>query len=127
MGLEDAILPASFASSILLVLLVERILHAILSTAWHLSIGFDKDETKYSFAAMQLLTSTASATSRVGIGVLSAFASVLSGMLTWLFFISCIVLITGLLYMGYEQYPVVARGFILQWNSYIGPQVRSLD
>jgi hypothetical protein len=47
-------------------------------------------------------------------------------MVTWLVIFGVIVILTGIIYLGYEQFAFVARGFIQQYNSYIGPQIHSV-
>lgn len=124
--MESAVIPAAIATSLLILLVLERIINAILATVWHLTIGFEKDEAKYSFAAMQLMSSTASVTSRASLTIINSIVTSISGMVTWLLIIALLIIFTGMLYLGYEQYPIIARGFVKQWNAYIGPQIHSV-
>lgn len=105
---------------------IERIINALVSSMWFMTIGFGKGEAKFEFAALQLVTYTASSGMRVVVSVVNVIVYAISGIMTWLLLAFMILLGTGLLYMAYEQYPVVARGVSLQWNDGIGPTLHFL-
>lgn len=124
--MEAAVIPATIATTLVAIVIVERIINAFLATIWHITIGFEEDEAKYSFAAMQLMSSSASVTSRILLTIISSIATALSSMFTWLLIFGVIVILTGTIYLGYEQFPVLARGFVQQYNEYMGPQIHSV-
>ena len=106
--------------------LVERFVHAIVSTIWYMSFGFADGEAKYSFGAMQLVTYTASSSARVLTQICNVLVSSLAGIISWLMLFAVIMFFTGMVYMAYEQYPVMARGLSLNWNSRIGPLLHEI-
>lgn len=118
-------LVAVFASTIVLVV-VERIINAFLLTMWYLLVGFDEGEAKFGFAAMQLVTSTGSSGVRALSSVVNILISAVVGVASWMGMAVILLFLTGAVYMAYEQYPVVARGMIVQWNSVIGPRAHAI-
>lgn len=106
--------------------LVERFVHAIVSTVWYMFFGFGEGEGKYSFGAMQLITYTMSSSSRVLTQICNILVSSISGVISWLMLFAAIMFFTGMVYMAYEQYPVMARGVALNWNSGIGPLLHEM-
>lgn len=106
--------------------IVERLINAIVSTLWYMACGFDDGEAKYSFGAMQLMTYSCSSFSRVLTSATNVVVQAVSGVASWLFLAATILLFTGIMYMAYEQYPVMARGFTTQWNSGIGNTLQEL-
>jgi hypothetical protein len=106
--------------------IIERLINAIVSTLWYMACGFDDGEAKYSFGAMQLMTYSCSSFSRVLTSATNVLVQAVSGVASWLFLAATILLFTGIMYMAYEQYPVMARGFTTQWNSGIGNTLQEL-
>ena len=103
----------SIASSLLVIGIAERVLNAITCTIWYMAIGFDEGEAKYSFGAMQLVTYSCSSVTRVLTSLSNVLVSSLTGALSWMFLALAILFVTGIMYMAYEQYPVMARYVIL--------------
>jgi hypothetical protein len=108
-----------------MIAIAERILNAFLSTLWHITIGFDEGEAKFTFAAMQLLSSTGSSFTRILTAIINMIITALTGVASWFTLSFAILFFTGLLFIAYEQYPTVARGIIIQYNDSIGPTLRS--
>lgn len=127
-GLAGAMLPPpwlllSCAMGILVVLgVLERLINTLVSAVWYMLVGFDEGESKHGFGSMQVVTYTVTSTiSRIIGGVGSALASAMSGLVSWVLLFGAVMLVTGLLYMAYEEYPVMARGLSLSWNAGVGP------
>lgn len=120
-----AVVVCAVFGSALLFAVVERLLHAAVSTLWYVTIGFDEGETKFSFGALQLLASAGSALTRVATSIINVIMSAVAGLVSWFAVAFAILCVTGLLYVGYEQYPILARGFTQQWNQAIGPRLHA--
>lgn len=114
------------ACSIVVLGVLERVLNALASTVWYATIGFSEGESKFSFAALQLVTYTGSSWSRVLTSAANAVVAGVSGVASWLFLAAILIFVSGALFMAYEQYPLIARGVALQWNEGIGPQVHAI-
>lgn len=106
--------------------ILERLINAVVSTLWYMACGFDEGEAKYSFGAMQLMTYSCSSFTRVLTSASNVVVQAVSGVASWMFLAVTILMFTGIMYMAYEQYPVMARGFTKQWNSGIGPTLHEL-
>ena len=113
------------AASLVCAAIAERIVHAMVSSVWHMTVGFSDDEAAFSFAAVQLVTTTVSSANRFVVSILNALLGVLVGAASWLVTLTVLLVVTGVLFIAYEQYPVLARGFIIRWNGDIGPRLSS--
>ncbi len=100
--------------------IMERLINAIVSTIWYVAVGFDEGEAKYTFGAMQLMTYSASSFARVLTSLANVFVQAASGVASWMFLALTILMATGIMYMAYEQYPVMAREFSIQYNTGFG-------
>ena len=96
-------------ASLVLFGILERFLNAVVSTVWYMTIGFDQGEAKYSFGAMQLLTYSASSVTRVVTAVSNVLISSLTGVLSWAILALALLFLTGMMYIAYEEYPLMAR------------------
>ena len=99
----------SVAGSLVVLGVTERVLNAIACTIWYMAIGFDEGEAKYTFGAMQLVTYSCSSVTRVLTSLSNVVVGALTGALAWMFLALAVLLATGIMYMAYEQYPVMAR------------------
>lgn len=126
--LETIFSVLSIALSILILALAERLVHAFFSTIWHIIFGFDKeaDEAKYTVAAIQLCSSFISILNRIIFSMINIILQSLTGIVSWSLILFVLLFATGLVYIAYEQYPLLARGFGLQWNFYVGPQIHAV-
>lgn len=116
---------ATFTFSILFFFVVERLTHALLSFVWFATVGTQRDGTAFNFAAMQLLVSAGSSVFRVATSVANVFTTLLSGLAAWAVTFFVLLLVTAIIYMFYEQYPLIAQGFILRWNESVGPRIHA--
>lgn len=113
----------SITASLIVFSILERILNSLICTMWVITVGFGEGETKYGFEALQLLTMTASSGMRVVNAILNGVISGISSIFSWIFLAFIILFMTAMIYIVYEEHPVIVRGFALQWNSIIGPKV----
>lgn len=104
----------------------ERILNAGISAVWYLTVGFGEGEAKFNFAGMQLVSTVGSSLAKLVSIALNLLASAIAGVASWAAIALALVLITGMVFMAYEQYPLVARSITLQWNASIGPRMHGL-
>lgn len=120
----------SIVFSIVGITLIERVLHALLCTLWHLVIGFQEtentDDAKYTIAAIQLVSTSVSIFNRILFAIINVFLQCFSSIVSWTLFFVMLFGVTGLVFIAYEQYPTLARGFGQQWNTYVGPQVHAV-
>ena len=58
--------------------------------------------------------------------ICNILVSSISGVISWLMLFAAIMFFTGMVYMAYEQYPVMARGVALNWNGGIGPLLHEM-
>ena len=129
----------SLCGSLVFFSVFERIINAALSVLWHFTIGFKESDGQdaehrqisqlakaYSHSsAVQLVVSLYSSASKVATSTLNALLSAIASMITWLLLALAIIALAGFLYLAYENYPPIARGFVLQYNLYIGPQLHA--
>jgi hypothetical protein len=117
---------AAAVGGVIFFAVVERILNAFLSTVWYAAVGFSPGETPFNFAAVNLVSQSGSVSARVVTSVLNSVLAMGSGIATWLVGALFVIFVTGALYVMYEQYPLVARGFGIQWNAGMGPRLHGI-
>lgn len=113
-------------AAVVAIAIVERILNASVSAVWYVTVGFGEGEAKFDFAGLQLLSVASSSCTKLVSIALNLIASAIAGAATWIALALALVLTTGMLFMAYEQYPLVARSLTLQWNNGIGPRMHGL-
>jgi hypothetical protein len=122
----SSLIVITMAFSMIFLACVERLIHAFFSTIWHILFGFKADEAQYTVAAVQFVSSSLSIVNRVVSALVSTLFQCLTGLASWTLVFVTMLVITGSLYIAYEEYPVIARGFGIQWNQYVGPQVHGI-
>lgn len=141
---------AALPISIVAVTLLERFLNAIFFTVWYLLFGLppkfssttkftkftsngyssddgeDDSSAAHVLAGLQFIASSLAIVNRIVSTIVNVLLQSLSGVVSWSFTFAILFFVTGLIYLSYEEYPVIARGFGKQYNAYMGPQLHAV-
>jgi hypothetical protein len=114
----------SMTLSMVAFLVAERIVNSLLTIVCYVTVGPDSLASGTGqFSSLQLLVSAMSAWTKVLASLFNVWTSVVGGLATWAAYTLVVLAMTALVYLSYEQYPLMARGFLLQWNQHIGPSL----